>query len=146
MSRILKIRLHYSGMNRPEKAHAADSGLDLTLMRVLKKRTGIFFFDTGISIEPPAGYYAELVPRSSIYKTDFIMANSIGIVDNGYRGPLMMPMRYLGSGDGYTAARGLIGRRVGQLILKRIEPFDIQYVENLSDSERGEHGFGSSGV
>ena len=146
MSRILKIKLHYSEMDRPGKAHTTDSGLDLTLVRVVKKRNHIFFFDTGISIEPPEGYYTELIPRSSIYKTDFIMTNSVGIIDSGYRGPLMMPMRYIGNGRGDTIAKELIGRRVGQLIVRKIEPFEIQYVENLSDSTRGHKGFGSSGA
>ena len=146
MARILKIKCHYPGMDRPGKSYAGDSGLDLTLMRVVQKRERVFFFDTGISIEPPEGCYAEVMPRSSIYRTDFIMANSIGIIDSGYRGLLTVPMRYVGIGDGKAEAEGLIGCRIAQLILKKIEPYEIQYVENLSDSARGENGFGSSGA
>ena len=51
----LKIKCHYPDMPQPEKAHGSDSGLDLTLIKVIEKRENIFFFDTGISIEPPAG-------------------------------------------------------------------------------------------
>ncbi len=129
----------------PKKAHVNDSGLDLTLIRVIEKRDNIFFFDTGISIEAPAGYYTELYPRSSIYKHDFIMTNSVGIIDAGYRGILYMPMRYLGTGDGRTEAENLVGNRVGQLVLKKLEPFAVSITEQLSESERGEGGFGSSG-
>lgn len=142
----IKIKCHYPGMNLPEKAHANDSGLDLTLMQVEEKRDNIFFFDTGISIEPPAGYYTELYPRSSIYKSDFIMTNSVGIIDEGYRGILYMPMRYVGSGDAKQAAKNLLGQRVGQLILKKLEPFSIEIVDSLTNSERGGKGFGSSGA
>lgn len=141
----LKIKCHYPGMPVPQKAHASDSGLDLTLIQVIEKRDNIFFFDTGISIEPPAGYYTELYPRSSIYKHDFIMTNSVGVIDAGYRGILYMPMRYLGDGDGKTAAESLVGSRIGQLVLKKLEPFEISITEQLSESERGEGGFGSSG-
>ncbi len=141
----LKIKCHYPGMPVPHKAHANDSGLDLTLVQVIEKRDNIFFFDTGISIEPPAGYYTELYPRSSIYKVDFIMTNSVGIIDTGYRGILYLPMRYLGPGNGKNEAENLIGSRIGQLVLKKLDPFDVKIVDDLSESERGENGFGSSG-
>lgn len=132
-------------MKPPEKAHQDDSGLDLTLMKVVQKRDNIFFFDTGISVEPPVGYYTELVPRSSIYKQDFIMTNSIGIIDQGYRGLIMMPMRYVGNGDGLMEAETLIGERVGQLILRQLIPFQVEICDELSETKRGEGGFGSSG-
>ena len=129
----------------PKKAHVNDSGLDLTLIQVIEKRDNIFFFDTGVSIEPPAGFYTELYPRSSIYKHDFIMTNSVGVIDAGYRGILYMPMRYLGNGNGKAEAENLVGSRIGQLVLKKLEPFDVLITEQLSDSDRGEGGFGSSG-
>ena len=130
----------------PKKAHLDDSGLDLSLIKVIQKRDNIFFFDTGISVEPPTGYYTELVPRSSIYKQDFIMANSVGIIDQGYRGLIMMPMRSVGKGNGLSEAENLIGERVGQLILKQLVPFQIEICDDLSKTQRGEGGFGSSGT
>lgn len=145
-SPLLKIQFNYPGMQLPERAHETDSGLDLTLMKVIEKRENIFFFDTGVSVEAPAGYYTELFPRSSIYKHDFFMVNSVGIIDHGYRGGLFMPMRYLGDGNGRDAAESLVGQRIGQLILRRMEPCRIQVVSDLSDTERGGKGFGSSGA
>ncbi len=142
----LKIRFHYPGMSLPRRAHESDSGLDLTLMKVIEKRDNIYFFDTGISVEPPQGFYTELYPRSSIYKQDFIMTNSVGIIDNGYRGILFMPMRYLGNKNGLEEAEKLVGQRVGQLILKKQQLFEIEIAEDLTESERGGKGFGSSGT
>ena len=142
---VLKVRLNYPGMKPPTKAHDSDSGLDLTLMKVIEKRDDIFFFDTGVSIEAPYGYYTELFPRSSIYKHDFMMVNSVGVIDTGCRGTLFMPMRYLGSGDGRAEAESLVGQRIGQLILRRIEPYQVEIVSDLDDTERGGGGFGSSG-
>ena len=145
MSLLLKVKLHYEGMPSPKKAHLSDAGLDLTLMEVIEKRDQIYFFDCGISIEPPEGYYTELVPRSSIYKHDFMMTNSLGIIDADYRGRLYMPMRYLGKGDGLLEAKSLIGSRVGQLILRKLEPFKVLEVEEIGETKRGEGGFGSTG-
>lgn len=142
---VLKIRFNYPDMQLPERAHDSDSGLDLTLMKVIEKRENIYFFDTGVSIEAPDGFYTELFPRSSIYKHDFVMVNSVGVIDHGYRGSLFMPMRYLGDGNGRDAAEALIGQRIGQLILRRIEPCRIEVATELTDSERGGKGFGSSG-
>ena len=141
----LKILCQYPDMPLPKKAHESDSGIDLTLMKVDKKKDNVFFFDLGISIEPPKGYYSELFPRSSIYKTGFIMANSVGIIDEGYRGIINMIMRYIGSGNGLTEAKKLIGTRVGQLILKKSEEVRIEIVDSLGETIRGEGGFGSSG-
>ena len=142
----LKIQLHYPDMPRPEKAHSTDSGVDVVCMDVIEKRDGLYFLDTGISVEPPEGYYTELFPRSSIFKTDFMMANSVGVIDQDYRGRIYMPMRWLGEGNGLEAAQALIGQRVGQLILKRIESFDLEIVEDLSATPRGQGGFGSTGT
>jgi len=142
---VLKIKFNYPDMQLPERAHDTDSGMDVTLMKVVEKRENIFFFDTGVSVEAPAGYYTELFPRSSIYKHDFIMVNSVGVIDAGYRGTLFMPMRYLGDGDGLQAAEELIGHRVGQLVLRRMESCAIEVVDELSSTERGGKGFGSSG-
>jgi dUTPase len=55
-------------------------------------------------------------------------------------------MRYLGDRDGRTAAESLVGQRIGQLILRKAEPYRIQVVSDLSQTERGGKGFGSSGV
>jgi len=133
-------------MPSPKKAHLDDSGLDLSLIKVIQKRDNIYFFDTGISVEPPVGYYTELVPRSSIYKQDFIMTNSVGIIDQGYRGLIMMPMRYVGDGKGLLEAEKLIGERIGQLILRQLIPFQIEICDDLSETQRGEGGFGSTGT
>ena len=132
-------------MDSPKRAHSTDSGIDLTLIKVEEKRENIFFFDTGVSIEPPAGYYAELYPRSSIYKSDFIMTNSVGIIDDSYRGILYMPMRYVGVDDGLLEAKKMIGSRVGQLIIKKLQLVECEIVIATSETKRGEGGFGSTG-
>ena len=141
----IKILCHYENMSVPKKHYLEDAGLDLTIMAIEKKRDNVYFFDTGISIEPPKGYYGELFCRSSIYTTDFIMINSVGIIDYNYRGKIYMPMRYIGQDDGDKTALSMIGKRLGQFILKKMYPFQIDVVQQLSETIRGTEGFGSSG-
>jgi len=141
----LRIQLHAAGMPLPSRANSEDAGWDLTAMSVEALRPRVFRFDTGISVQPPEGYYCEVAPRSSIVKTDFIVANGIGIIDPGYCGHIFVVMRYLGEGDGLDAALTMIGSRVAQLLVRRREDVRLERVDILDASARGEGGFGSSG-
>ena len=92
------------------------------------------------------GYYTEIYPRSSIYKTDFISANSVGIIDSDYRGTIFMPVRYVGQNNGLEEASKLVGTRVAQLILRKKEILEIDIVDSLEQTDRAEGGFGSTGT
>jgi len=142
---LLKICFHYENMTIPKRGHETDAGIDLTVMAIDQKSTNIFFFDTGISIQLSSGYYAEIVPRSSITKTDFFLANSVGIIDPDYRGRIFMPFRYIGNSNSIDAAEKLIHKRIGQLIVRKLESCRIKIVDSLDNTERGVNGFGSTG-
>ena len=142
---VLKIQTHFPGMALPGRAHADDAGLDLTAMAVEPLRPRVFSFDTGVSVEPPSGFYCEVAPRSSIVKTDFVLANSLGIIDPGYRGRVRVVLRYLGEGDGSAAAQALLGTRIAQLLVRRREAVRVEHVPSLGENPRGAGGFGSSG-
>ena len=109
------------------------------------KADHVFFIDTGVSVQLSQGYYLEVVPRSSIVKKDFIMANSVGIIDPDYRGRIFVPLRYLGEGSGEEACQRLLEQRIAQMIIRRLEPCDIEIVDELDQTVRGEGGFGSTG-
>jgi len=132
-------------MSIPKKGHKTDAGIDLTAMAVEQKRPDIFFFDTGISIHVSTGYYVEIVPRSSIIKTDFLFANSVGIIDPDYRGHIFIPFRYLGSNDGMQAAKKLLHLRIAQMLVRKLETCRVEAVDSLQETIRGENGFGSTG-
>ncbi len=123
----------------------ADAGWDLSVAEIIIKKPKVVFADTGLQIEPPEGYYTQIVARSSLYKSDFCLVNSIGIIDSGYRGNLMIALLYIGDGNAEDAASKLIGQRIAQLLL--VENLYSEVVESasLSDSARGAGGFGSSG-
>ena len=131
----------------PSRAHPDDAGLDLTAMAVEMLRPGVFAFDTGVSLAPEPGYYCEVVPRSSIVKTDFIQANSVGVIDPAYRGRIRVVFRYLGHevDGGAAQAATLVGTRIAQLLVRRNEPVQVVAAEALDETRRGAGGFGSSG-
>lgn len=83
-----------------------------------------------------------LEPRSSISKTPLMLRNSRGIIDAGYRGNLKAAVYNLSKED-YTIKKG---QRLFQILGRYLEPIQLKLVEELSDTERGSGGFGSTGV
>ncbi len=125
----------------PFKKRISDSGFDLYLIRLIKKEGNLYFFDTGVRVSPPPGFYFDLVPRSSIYKSGFILANSVGIIDMTYRGTIKVPLVKVKEG----APEPTLPWRAVQLIPRRFYPLEMVKVEELDSTLRGEGGFGSTG-
>ena len=126
----------------PRKAHASDAGFDLTCTRFEVTNGELFTYHTDIAVEIPDGHVGLLFPRSSIYKQDLFLTNSVGVVDSGYRGEVMFKFKAVCQD---VKQHYHVGDRIGQLI---IIPYpDVEFVEadELSDSERGVCGYGSSG-
>ena len=126
--------------------HEGDSGLDLFCPNdILVKSGETVKIDLEIRCEAlnnnrnNVSYY--LYPRSSIVKTPLRLANSVGIIDAGYRGNLMAAVDNTGDAP-YTIEAG---QRLFQITGRYLEPIDLTLVEELSDSERGAGGFGSTG-
>jgi len=115
-------------------------GHDLTAVSVWKKVGDTTFYETGISVEPPEGYYLEIVPRSSISKTGHILANSVGVIDPDYRGTLKIPVMHVDKSlPALTTPFTLF-----QMVCKKHEKFRLVFSENLSNTTRGDGGFGST--
>jgi dUTP pyrophosphatase len=139
----LKVKRLNSSAVIPTKAHADDVGFDLvaTSIEVVDKgEYGYIEYGTGIAIEPEDGYHVEVLPRSSISKTGLLLANCICLIDPGYRGEIVMRFKHIPKTSMYK-----IGDRIGQLVVRKTEQVQTHEVINLSDSERGESGFGSTG-
>lgn len=98
---------------------------------------------TGLALEIPQGYRAILVPRSSITKTRWILQNSPGLGDSDFRGEYMYVFANIGPTPPSIPFKK--GDRIGQLYLEKIIPIDFVEVEELSSTDRGEGGFGSTG-
>lgn len=129
------------GARPPAKAHASDSGYDVTLIEAGRRAGLVQFFRTGLKIQPSFGWYFDLVPRSSITKTGYILANSVGIIDRTYVGEVLVPLIKLD-----PAAPDLeLPARVVQIIPRPIIHAEFVEVSSLEDSRRGSGGFGSTG-
>jgi len=126
----------------PLRANPTDSGLDLYLVALLKQEDGVYYYDTGISVEAPPGYYLELVGRSSISKSGYMLANNIGIIDNGYRGNIMVALVKINP----NAPSIQLPARLVQIIPKQITQSTFVEVNSLGATPRGTGGFGSSGT
>ncbi|MBR5173036.1 MAG: dUTP diphosphatase, partial [Phascolarctobacterium sp.] len=93
-------------------------------------------------MEIPEGYHAEIYPRSSVGLNSLLrMANSVGIIDCDYRGEV----GFIGESQNGNIVRIEKGQRIAQLIIKKNEDVDLVEVDELSDTERGSGGFGSTG-
>lgn len=131
----------------PTKANQADAGFDLvaTDWRVSEDHTYIEY-KTGIAVEIPLGYVGYIFPRSSVSRVQQILCNSVGVVDSGYRGEIMLRYRQTWRGGHFEPQVYRVGEKVGQLIIMPIPEIEFLEVEELSESDRGEGGFGSTGV
>jgi dUTP pyrophosphatase len=97
---------------------------------------------TGIALELPAGFEAQLRPRSGLaLKHGVTLLNSPGTIDADYRGEVMVLMVNHGAAP-FAIRRG---DRIAQLVVARVEHVEIQLVEELKATERGQGGFGSTG-
>ena len=133
-----------------------DSGLDLFVPEDIEVKCGeTVFVDLQIKCElldkenKNISYY--LYPRSSISKTPLILANSVGIIDAGYRGSIKAAVKYIPSYDDIKSDEGSIyiikkGTRLFQLCSPDLKELKFKLSNTLSETSRGEGGFGSTGI
>ena len=136
----LRYKLNLPDAVAPFKERASDSGYDLTLIKELKRVDNVIFYDTGVSIEPPNGYYFDLVGRSSISKSGYTIANNVGIIDRTYRGNIIVALVKTNQ----HAPDLQLPNRLVQIIPRKIVHFIPIQQQDLSSTERNNKGFGSS--
>lgn len=131
----------------PVKAHASDAGLDLTATSITTtvNECGqlLLTYHTDIAVEIPEGYVGLIFPRSSIYKKSLIQSNCVGVIDSGYRGELMVVFR---NTTDVIPAVYKEGERFAQLVIVPNPQIEVVEAEELSESDRNEGGFGSTGA
>lgn len=153
----------------PTRAHETDTGYDLKFIGVSKIRGDVIFFKTGIAVAPPEGFYFDIVPRSSISKLPLELANSVGVIDEHYRGEILVAIRITHSLMGQEQTnvsfpQGLVkifGTRpptmtavaqqilmnkpvLCQMILRKREDTEFSVVAELDETQRSSGGFGST--
>ena len=123
--------------------HEGDAGLDLYVLDEIQFEAGeTKAIKLGISCEPEDGKAYYLFPRSSISKTPLRMANSIGLIDGGYRGEIMAICDNIKK-ESYKVEKG---QRLFQLVASDSSPIKYELVEELELTTRGTGGFGSTGA
>ena len=137
----MKVRIKKLNENAviPTYAKEGDSGMDLVITDIKGENKYDITYGFGISMEIPEGFMGLVFPRSSIRKTDLILSNSVGVIDSGYRGEIQVTFKKTGLNK-YE-----IGDRGAQLIIIPHPSIEFQEVEELTNTERGEGGFGSTG-
>ena len=128
----------------PKYAKEGDAGMDLTAVsKSVDRRYGeefdVITYGTGIAMEIPKGHVGLIYPRSSICKTGLLLSNHVGVIDSGYRGEITLVFRKIEYGE-YE-----VGERIGQIIILPYPEIEFEEVSELSETERGDGGFGSSG-
>lgn len=135
---ILKIKKLSDKATVPTYANASDAGLDLVATSISSSAEFIEF-GTGLAMEIQDGNVGLLFPRSSISKTGHRLLNSVGVIDSGYRGEIKVRMSWTNQNP-YK-----VGDKIAQLVILELPKVLIEGVEELSDSQRGAGGFGSTG-
>jgi dUTP pyrophosphatase len=129
----------------PSYAMPGDAGLDLTAIQyTVDPEHNFINYYTGLAVEIPQGYVGLLFPRSSVSKTDLSLANSVGVIDSGYRGEIIFRYKFKRNEHFASMRRFKEGDRVGQLLIIPYPTIELEEVTELSSTERDTGGFGST--
>lgn len=134
-------RLHDDAV-LPSYAQDGDAGMDLTTVDDGAINKEYIQYKLGFSMEIPTGYVGLIFPRSSITKKDLMLKNSIGVIDSGYRGELVARFK---SDRRIPCEMYSKGDRVAQLIVLPYPEIEPEWSDELSNTDRGTGGFGSTG-
>lgn len=129
----------------PHMAYNGDAGVDLrSVERIVLKPHERATVATGLAIALPDGYAGFVLPRSGLAaKHGISIVNAPGLIDSNYRGELKVILLNTDLSDSFAIE---IGDRIAQLIVMPIPTINFEQVEELTQSQRGESGFGSSGI
>ena len=139
----------------PKYAKVGDAGMDLVATTIIKDTPEQITYGMGIALEIPEGFVGLIFPRSSVRKTGLDLSNAVGVCDSGYRGELQATFNKIFGGERfYDETKNTedtsndfykVGDRIAQIMIIPYPPIEFKEVDELSDSERGEGGFGSTG-
>lgn len=129
----------------PHTAYNGDAGVDLrSVERIVLKPQERAMVPTGLAIALPEGYAGFVLPRSGLAaKHGISIVNAPGLVDSNYRGELKVVLVNTDPNDSFTIE---IGDRIAQLVVMPVPLIEFEHVDELSCSQRGTSGFGSSGI
>ncbi|MSO95364.1 MAG: dUTP diphosphatase [Thermoleophilia bacterium] len=129
----------------PTRTHSEDAGLDLSACEATTIGPGErALVATGLAVELPKGHVGLVVPRSGLaLRHGISLVNTPGVIDEGYRGEVRVIMLNTDREQPFTVE---VGMRIAQLLVMPVPPVEVIEVTGLTESARGEGGFGSSGL
>lgn len=136
---IVKFKKLSDKAKTPTKAHKEDAGLDLYCSRCGFEGAN-WVCHSDVAFEIPEGHVGLVFPRSSISNTGLMLCNSVGVIDSNYRGDVTAKFRPM-SGEHFYRE----GERFAQMIILPYPQVELLESDELSKTERGAGGYGSSG-
>lgn len=130
---------------KPKFGKPGDAGADLVATSIEWRTPSQIVYGTGIAVEIPEGMVGLVFPRSSIRNYDLEMTNSVGVIDSGYRGEIMVTFN-VNHLDPSFASKYDVGERIAQLVIVPVPLIQYTEVEELSETSRGTGGHGSTGI
>lgn len=126
----------------PSYSKEGDAGMDLTITSIISNTTFEVTYGFGVAMEIPNGHVGLVFPRSSVRNFDLLLTNSVGVIDSGYRGEIQATFKKT---NGLDSLKYNIGERGAQIIIIPYPKINFIDSDNLSNTERGDGGFGSTG-
>jgi dUTP pyrophosphatase len=138
----VKIKKVHPDAVKPKYAKENDAGMDLVATSIIENTSFQITYGLGIAMEIPDGMVGLVFPRSSIRNTELMLSNSVGVIDAGYRGELQATFNKL---NGLDSIAYNVGDRIAQIVIVPHPIVQFVEVDELSESKRGNGGFGSTG-
>ena len=139
---LVKIKKLHPEAVIPAYAKDGDAGMDLVAIKKEEVSPTQVKYYTGLAIEIPYGYVGLIFPRSSIFKAGLSLSNAVGVIDSGYRGEIMAVFN---KKFGMNLTNYEVGDRVAQIMILPYPTVTFVESEDLSETDRGSGGFGSTG-
>jgi dUTP pyrophosphatase len=140
---MIKVKKLHPNAVIPSYSKVGDAGMDLTITSQIENTTFSISYGFGIAMEIPKGYVGLIFPRSSVRNQDLILSNCVGVIDSGYRGELQATFKKT---QGLDSVLYNVGERGAQIIILPYPTIYMTEVPELSNTERGTGGFGSTGL
>lgn len=139
---MVKVKKLHPNAVIPSYSKVGDAGMDLTITKEIENTSFSVSYGFGIAMEIPKGHVGLVFPRSSVRNQDLILSNCVGVIDSGYRGELQATFKKT---QGLDSIKYNVGDRGAQIIILPYPQVFMTEVPELSESDRGEGGFGSTG-
>jgi dUTP pyrophosphatase len=142
----MKVRIKKLNENAiiPSYAKDGDAGMDLVATSIISTTSTQITYGIGLALEIPNGFVGLIFPRSSVRKTRLMLSNCVGVIDSGYRGELQATFNKINN-DSVSENDYKVGDRIAQIMIIPHPPIEFEEADELSDTERGDGGFGSTG-